>query len=756
MTVQQAFEIALQRHRAGRLAEAEAIYLQVLAAEPAHAPALHLLGVIAQQTARLDRAVDLIQRALVIRPDYPEARNNLGNALKSKGLMSEAISAYQQAIALRSKFAEAHYNLASLFKEQGQLDEAIAAFRQALAHKPDYPEAQTNLGIALREKGSIDEAIAAHRRAVELNPRLAQAWSNLGNALKDDGQRDEAITAYRQAVALQPGMPEAHCNLAAALKDKGQLEEAIVAYRQALALKPDLAGAYAPLGLLLRQKRRLDEAIAVFQQVTALKPDDAEALSNLGGALVEKGRLDEALVVLRRALALRPDCAEAHNNLGGVLFETGQLAESIAAFRAAVQCALDDAMTHSNVLYALLFDPGCNAKSLLEEHRQWNARHAAPLRPFIQPHANSADPDRRLRIGYLSPNFSSHVVGRNVLPIVERHNSEQFEVYLYSDTTAPDAITDRFRQAAHSWREIYAHSDQAVAELIRADGIDILVDLCLHMAENRLPVFARKPAPVQVTWAGYPGTTGLDAIDYRITDPYLDPEGAPHACYSEASVRLPHSFWCFDPRTEEPAVNPLPALFKGYLTFGSLNTLRKINEGVIDRWSAILRSLKDSRLLLLSQPGEHRQRIREQFEKHGVDGDRIAWFAPADRAQYLAAYHQIDLGLDPFPYNGHSTSIDSFWMGVPVITLVGKTVVGRAGLCQAMNLGLPELIAATPEEYVKLALELAGDLPRLSEMRERLRARMKASPLMDAGQFTRDLEVAYRGMWRRWSDGVIQ
>jgi predicted O-linked N-acetylglucosamine transferase (SPINDLY family) len=330
------------------------------------------------------------------------------------------------------------------------------------------------------------------------------------------------------------------------------------------------------------------------------------------------------------------------------------------------------------------------------------------------------------------------------------HDRQQFEVLCYANVGQSDALTDRFRVASDGWRNIAGISDEEAAARIRADRIDILVDLTLHLANHRLLVFARRPAPVQVTWAGYPGTTGLETIDYRLTDPYLDPPGTSDEHYSEASICLPHSFWCYDPLTGAPPVNPLPALISGHITFGSLNNYCKVHEGVLELWAKVLGIVPDSRLLLLSKVGVHRQRAIEVFERCGVAGERIEWFTPAARPEYLAAYHRIDVGLDTFPYNGHTTSLDSFWMGVPVITLVGKTVVGRGGLSQAMNLGLPELIARTREEYVQRAAELASDLPRLAELRQSLRARMQASPLMDAARFTRDLEAAYRDMWCRW------
>jgi predicted O-linked N-acetylglucosamine transferase (SPINDLY family) len=272
------------------------------------------------------------------------------------------------------------------------------------------------------------------------------------------------------------------------------------------------------------------------------------------------------------------------------------------------------------------------------------------------------------------------------------------------------------------------------------------------MARNRLLVFARKPAPVQVTFAGYPGTTGLSAIDYRLTDPYLDPPGLNDRHYSEESIRLCDTFWCYDPLASEPAVNPLPALGKGHITFGCLNNFCKINASVLKLWAQVLKAIDHSQIMIRTAEGTHRQRTLGLLEQEGITPDRVTFVASQPRPQYLELYHRIDIGLDTFPYNGHTTSLDSFWMGVPVITLVGQTVVGRAGLSQLTNLGLPELIGQTPEQYVGLAAELAGDWPRLAELRATLRARMQKSPLMDAPRFARNVEAAYRAMWRRWCE----
>jgi predicted O-linked N-acetylglucosamine transferase (SPINDLY family) len=312
-------------------------------------------------------------------------------------------------------------------------------------------------------------------------------------------------------------------------------------------------------------------------------------------------------------------------------------------------------------------------------------------------------------------------------------------------------ITAQFQQHADHWRSIVGMTDEQVAALIRQDRIDILIDLALHTAQNRLLVFARKPAPVQVSFAGYPASTGLSAIDSRLSDPYLDPVGVDESVYSEQTIRLPHSFWCYDPLDcRGIPINSLPALQNGFVTFGCLNNFCKVNQQVLSLWAAVLRKIEHSRLLLLSEGGSHHQRTLDFLKQEEVNPDRVEFVPRQPRQKYMELYHRIDLGLDTFPYNGHTTSLDSFWMGVPVVTLVGQTPVSRAGWSQLSNLGLPELAGKTPEEFVRIAVELARDLPRLQELRSTLRQRMERSPLTDAPGFARGIEAAYRQMWRRW------
>jgi predicted O-linked N-acetylglucosamine transferase (SPINDLY family) len=719
MTLQQQLELGLSHHQAGRLAEAERIYRQVLLQQPDHAKALNLLGVLAEQAGRLDEALDLIQRAIQFRPDWPEAHGSLGNVLKDKG----------------------------------QFEQAIAAYRQAIRLKPGLGGAHSNLGVVLAELGRIDEAIAAYREAIRLEPNYAKAHNNLGSVLREKGQLEQAIASFRQAIRLKPDLVTAHTNLGDALKEKGQFDQAIAAHQRAIGLKPDYAEAHYNLGITLQAAGRLGEAIAAYMRALEIRSDYTKAHNNLGSALARVGQFDAAIATLRQAIGLKPDFAKAHNNLGNALRDTGQFDEAIAAYRRAIGLKPDFAEAHRNLIFMMNYLPGCDAKLTYEEHCRWSQQHAEPLKKFLQPHANERDPDRRLRIGYVSGDFQRHSVGYFLPALLEHHDRQFGDVFCYCNLQVFDDFTNRMKRACGHWQNIFGLSDQETASLIRSDAIDILVDLSGHTAGNRLAVFALKPAPVQVTYLGYPNTTGMTAMDYRLTDALADPPGMNDELNVEILWRLPGCAWCYDPVEAAPDVQ---VRGNGPVTFGCFNAFAKINEPLAAIWAQLLERVAGSRLLLKSAgagAASAQRLLAEQFAKYGIFGERIemrGWLA--DPRGHLSLYGQLDIALDTYPYNGTTTTCEALWMGVPVVSLAGKTHISRVGVSLLHNVGLPELIAQSPEKYVQIAADLAGDLPRLAELRRTMRDRMKASPLMDAPRFARNIESAYRQMWRNWCE----
>ena len=618
------------------------------------------------------------------------------------------------------------FQLAVRYHQAGRLGEAEALYRQILAVQPDHADALHFLGVIAHQIGHHDVAVERIRQALVVAPNDAAAHSNLGEAYRAMGRFDEAIASYRRGLALEPDRPEIHNNLGLALAEQDKLDEAVAAHRRALALKPDYP----------------------------------EAHLNLGTALVRRNRLDEAVAAFRRALELRPDYPEAHNNLGNAHKSRGELDAAIAAYRRALQLKPEHCSAHSNLIYALHFHPDQKTAAIIEEQHRWNRQFSDPLKHLVLPHRHAPLPERRLRIGYVSPEFRDNVIGRYLVPLFACHDHRAFEIFCYSGVAKPDRETEKFRQRADQWRETVGIRDEAFAEMIRQDQVDILVDLSLHAAGNRLLVFARQPAPVQVSFASYPESTGLEAIGYRISDRYLESEREDRRSgeiglelrpdLRRERVFLLESYWCYDPCGIEVPVNALPAEESGLVTFGCLNNFSKINEPLLRLWGRVLGKVRASRLVILTDEGSHRKRTLEILEREGVEAQRVEFVASRSRKAYLELYHRLDIALDPFPYNGHSTSLDALWMGVPVVSLAGDVPVSRAGWSQLANIGLAELVAFSEDDYVRIAAELAGDLARLAQLRATLRQRMQASRLMDAPGYARSIEASYRTMWREW------
>lgn len=735
---------ALGHHQAGRLAAAAEIYRRVLHAAPEHADAWHLAGVVHLQSREYPQAVQAIERAIRLKPAEARFHNNLGEAYRALGQLPDAITAYRRALEIDPAFAGAYYNLANVLKQTGESEAAITAYEQAIELQSDYAAAYNNLGNLLKSLGRLADAVAVYRRGLCNDPWRADARSNLKLALEE--QQRQAGAEYRQANAL---------------RERGQFAEAAAAYRRALVIQPDHADAHNNLGATLKELGQRRESALCFAAAIRCRPDYAEAHSNLGGAYWEQGDLDRALACLERALELKPDYHEAHFNLGVILKDRGQAAEAVACFRRALEIRPDFAAAYGNLLYVLYFCDGYDARAIYQEHRRWAAQYERPLRPHRAPHANERSPERRLRIGYVSPDFRRHPVGRFIAPLLAAHDAAQFEVYCYASLDVADEVTEACRAAAGVWRPVRELSDAQLAEAIRDDRIDILVDLTMHMAGSRLLAFARRPAPVQVTYLAYVGTTGLDTIDYRLTDPYLDPPeqaaaqgaSAEREIYSEQSFRLPETYWCYRPPPGTPPVNPPLAAAGGLVTFGCFNNFCKVTDATLETWGRLLRAVPRSRLVLHAAPGGHRQRVSAFLARQGVSPERIEFVGFLPSAEYFRLYHSIDLVLDPFPYGGGTTTCDALWMGVPVVSLVGQTAVGRGGLSILSNVGLAELAGGDREHYLRIATELAGDARRLGELRTSLRERMQASPLMNAPRFAGHVEAAYRQMWRRWAAG---
>jgi protein O-GlcNAc transferase len=639
----------------------------------------------------------------------------------------------------------------------GRWVEAQEACRRVLERHPQDASTWHVLGAATLNIGKPQDADACCREAIRLDPRWAPPYFTLGMALERLGQPLQAIECYRQNLQLGGGDTPADqalsCNtLGALFQSLNRLDEARNCYLRALELQPADPRTHNNLGVILNAGGDRAGALARYAEALRLDPNFAEAWVNLGNVLRLFGRLEDALEAYGRAAALKPDYATAYYNAGVVQRDVGHVPNALACYRRALELRLDYEAAHSAVLYAMQFDPATTPADLMREHLEWARRFAPAIGGPA--HRNDRNPDRPLRIGYVSPHFRDHAVAFFSEPILEHHDAQRFHVTCYSETTETDAVTGRLRSRCAAWREVAALNDRQLAEQVRADGIDILIDLAGHLGHNRLRAFALRPAPVQVAYLGYQATTGMRAIDYRITDAHADPPGMTEDQYVERLVRLPEIFACYRPADYAPPPAPPPVETNGVVTFGFVNHLAKLGPPMVEATARILQRVAGSRLRVLAHPSPaFRDGLRRRFAAYGVDPMRIDLLLRGPRAAYLALFSQIDIALDPFPFAGHTTTCDGLWQGVPAVTLAGTTYAGRMGVSVLANLGLPELIAASPDDYVQIAARLAADPDRLRELRSSMRQRMCASPLLDGLRFTRHLEAAYRQMWQAYVAG---
>jgi protein O-GlcNAc transferase len=677
---------ALALHQAGRLPEAEALYRQVLQAEPNHPEALHYLGLLAHQVGKSEAAVELIRKALACRPDYVLAHNNLGNALQALG----------------------------------RLDEAAASFRRALNCNPEYVEAHYNLGVVLQAQG----------------------------------KHDQAISSYDQALSLRPDYPEAHYNLGFILQAQGKLDNAIDSFRQALACRPDYVEALYNLGVLLQEKGEWDEAVACYRQALTLRPDYAAAHNNLGIALGKQGKLDEAIASFRAALTYRPDYVEAHCNLGNAFKDQGKLDEAVDSYRLALRIRPDDLIVRSNLLLCYNYSDKRTIPDYLDEARNYGHYAAGKVSERFVTWPCAPKP-KQLRIGIVSGDLRNHSVGYFLEGMLTHIDQTRIELLAYPTLELKEELTIRILPLFASWRPIPIPRmhDADAARLIRDDGVHVLLDLSGHTNHNRLPVFAWKPAPVQVSWLGYSASTGLEEMDYVLADPYVVPPGE-EAHFTETIWRLPESYLCFAPPQVRMAVTPLPALEKGLVTFGCFNNPAKMNDSVVALWAKVLHAVHGSQLFLKAKQFSDQARCeatRRRFAAFGIAPERLLFEGYVSRREgHMAAYNRVDIALDPFPYNGTTTTVEGLWMGVPFITLRGDRFISHVGEGIAHNTGLADWIARDNEDYVAKAMVHTADLEKLARLRAGMREQVLASPVFDGPRFARYFEEAMWDMWHRF------
>ncbi|TAK91701.1 MAG: tetratricopeptide repeat protein [Burkholderiaceae bacterium] len=723
-------------------------YRHALQLQPDLAEAHCNLGNALKGQGQLDEAADHYRTALSYKPTLTAAHYNLGNVLQAQGHLDEAVTCYRRALEQQPDYVETHNNLGLALHAQRKFDDAIASYRRALALNPQYVEAGNNLGVTLQAQGHLEEAEAAFRRVLEIRPDYADAHNNLGLALRAQEKFPAAIASYHRALELQPEYVEVYNNLGLALQAQGKFVQAVGQYQQALALRPDYLDAHNNLGLTLETQGKPEAALAEYQKALAIKPDSAEAHSNLGNVYLGQGRAFDALGHYRRALELNPDLPQAHNNLGNALKDQGHLDEAIACYQRALELKPDYDGAHSNLLFCLNYHAQMPAEEIFAAYRHWDEVHTAHL-PRYTRYDNARDPNKRLRIAYVSPDFRKHSARHCMEPILARHDKTQVEVFAYAEVLIEDEVSARFKQHADHWINTVGMTDVELAERIRADGIDIAVDMAGHTVGNRLRVLARKPTPIQAShWVGYGCTSGVAAIDYFIADAHLCPPGMEHL-FAETPLRLPH-LTAYRPAENMGEPGPLPALQNGHITFGALTRSVRINARVIAAWAKILAAVPNSRLMLNSgnfRDPQMQDHLRQQFVALGIAAERLELGFESPPWNVL---RKIDITLDCFPHNSGTTLFESIYMGLPFITLAGRPAVGRIGSSIVAMAGHPEWIVHSEAEYIEKNIALASDIDALANLRSTLRAQLQAGPLFDEAGYVRALEAAYRTIWQQW------
>lgn len=746
-------------HRAGSIDAAAQRYREVLKLAPHHPRALYLLGTVALQAGDADQAEILLRRA-VGHQDMPDYYFALGRACKNQGRLVAAQDAYRRAIAIAPDVPAYYVSLGIVYREQENFEQAQRCFERALELQPDSVEALINLGNVHQSRAEWPLAQQRYREALDRRPDHAEAAYNLARACAQQGAVDQAQALYKQVLMRQPRHARSWFNLGNLYRDQHDYRRAVDCYGQALGADPGMIEAHSAFGTTVRalhdhfaaaSEQDFAAAETCFRQVLASDGTRADAHLGLGHVLRLRNSFAEAAAAFQRALKLSGDTVEICTALCHVTLQMGDVPATIAWSERAIAAAPEAFAAASSRLILLSYVEQ-DATVLADSHRAFGSVVRAAVANQA-PATTAANPERCLRVGYLSADFRHHSIAWFIEPLFAHHDRESVRVVCYHTDARVDAVTQRLRTHADEWVDCAWLDDAALAQRIRDDAIDILIDLSGHSAGNRLALFARRPAPLQLTYLGYPATTGVSTIDYRVTDHSADPPGS-EVLNVETLLRLPHSYFCYQPPLDAPAVTAPPALDNGFITFGCFNALYKISDAVLDRWASLLAALPDARLLLktrgLSLPVV-RDSLLTRFRERGVAEARLVLHDfHADTASHLALYGEVDIALDTFPYNGATTTCEALWMGVPVVSLSGEWPSARMGLSILKAAGLAAFATEDPEDYVATALTLANDRQRLTVLRDTLRDRLLTSPLLDAAGFTGNLEQAYRQIWRRW------
>jgi predicted O-linked N-acetylglucosamine transferase (SPINDLY family) len=776
--------LAVLTAQRGDLAGAERLFRRALALRPDNPEGFNNLGQLLLAQGRAAEAATAHQRAIALRPDYPQAYLALGNALKLQDALDAALAAYREAIRLMPDYVEAHINVGVVLQHQGRREEALAAYREALERQPDHAQAHFNAGTLLHEMHELDAAAAAFRRVIALRPEIAEAYNNLGTVLRDEGRPGEALAGFDEAIRRRPGYAEAHHNRGVALRELGRREDALAAYVEAGRLRPHNAATLNNAGIILQELSRSGEAVELYRRLLESHPGNAEAHNNFAAALLAQGRPDAAVPALQRALALKPEYAEACYNLGNAWRELGRLEGAIAAYGMALRLRPEDADAFGQLVhhrwracdwtdyaadqdrlialvrrgasrvppFYLLATPA-GAADQLACARRWIAPLVPPPADVFSHHPR--ENSGRIRLGYLSGDFHQHATASLAAGLFEQHDRARFEVVGYSygpDDASP--MRARLARAFDCFVDLRALSHRAAAERIHADAVDILIDLkgYTHQARPQIPAY--RPAPIQVSFLGFPATTGADFIDYALVDSFVVP-ASEQPNFSEQLVHLPGCYQIND-RREIAATVPTRVecgLPRDGFVFCSFNNSYKITPAIFDIWMRLLAAVPGSVLWLLETNDLVQRNLRREAERRGADPARLVFAPLRPLPEHLARHRNADLFLDSVPCNAHTTASDALWAGLPLLTCADATFAGRVAGSLLTAIGLPELVAHSLADYERKALALARDPARLRGLREKLaRERDTAAPF-DSPRAARHVESAYARMWENWRAG---
>lgn len=765
--------ICLQMQNMGRLAFES--FSEAIRQDPQNLCALTHLGILYKDEGRLLEAAESYDKALRIDSSYKPAAEclaivltDLGTSLKLAGNTQEGIQKYYEALKIDPHYAPAYYNLGVVYSEMMQYDTALSCYEKAALERPMYAEAYCNMGVIFKNRGDLESAITCYERCLAVSPNfeiaknnMAIALTDLGTKVKLEGDINQGVAYYKKALYYNWHYADAMYNLGVAYGEMLKFDMAIVFYELAFHFNPHCAEACNNLGVIYKDRDNLDKAVECYQLALSIKPNFSQSLNNLGVVYTVQGKMDAAASMIEKAIVANPTYAEAYNNLGVLYRDAGNISMAIEAYEQCLKIDPDSRNAGQNRLLAMNYINEGNDDKLFEAHRDWGRRFMR-LYPQYTSWDNPKDPERPLVVGYVSPDYFTHSVSYFIEAPLVNHDYANYKVVVYSAVVKADAKTIRFRDKVLKrggvWRDIYGIDEKKVASMVREDKVDILVELTGHTANNKLGMMACRPAPVQVTWIGYPNTTGLPTIDYRITDSLADLPDTSQK-HVEELVRLPECFLCYMPSPEAGPVSPTPALSNGFITFGSFNNLAKITPKVLQVWARILCAVPNSRLVVKCKPfccDSVRQRFLSTLEQLGLESLRVDLLPLILlNHDHMQAYALMDISLDTFPYAGTTTTCESLFMGVPCVTMAGSVHAHNVGVSLLNKVGLGRLVAKTEDEYVQLALQLASDITALSNLRMSLRDLMSKSPVCDGPNFALALESTYRSMWRRYCKGDV-